>query len=453
MFQILFKVNFTQRLSVYGEAEKIVLTDEEDNIDHALKKRSNVPVASNPSTGVTLEPPTTVPADPSTGVTHEPSISVPENLPIRVTNEPPTRVPANPSIEVTHEPLISIPSSSPIVPSNSPIGVTIEPPAEVPENPSIGVTQEPSTSKPEEVNQWIGVPTKFAIFVENAQLVVEYVRVVTLYQGIVSEIITEEVNFQKLKVKNEILEKQGLLVDQQMKKVEDEMSLLQKLADSWMVSFINTINNRYIKPNMLELSRPLLQRHKDKVLKQIGVMVLQSLTNNFFLWRGKPLETADKLLTKYPIDQLELRNFRRFTEFIPFSTSNLVQENGTCLFNEIYCHTLIFDYYMLPIDMSEFDLPSINWQYVEPVESGKPLHRPKITDDLSYYIVTSFSIKLTINTDKLGRAISTQVETHVPMEDEVEHNRRELHRYLDAILKTVETLISERVKEKIEFNL
>lgn len=283
----------------------------------------------------------------------------------------------------------------------------------------------------------------FTLIVQGARVEVLFDRLATNTRGIVSTLQQESLTLERLLFSDPHKKEKWSTRD--IKSVEDEMFFLQKLADSWMLFLMNAINNRYLKPKMLELNQLQFQGRQKYQLELIGSIILNSLTKHPHFFPGERLEKGDEILSKHPVGHIELKNFEQFS-VVFFSWTNLSEENGDCPLNGEYTHTLDFNYYAKTEDKSRIDLPSINWYHKKEVIEDKLVH---VFFGDSNFSVTDFSVQLTINTDNLGRVISTAVRTHLLIDEEMDPYYKKSFRHSAAILEETETLMSESLEKEL----
>lgn len=195
--------------------------------------------------------------------------------------------------------------------------------------------------------------------------------------------------------------------------------ILRRLADSWLVSIINVVNNRYVQPKIMEQSQLYYKNYKNSFLEAVCSSVLQSFNASLPIssLEDKSLRTEDSEYDKYIFRDISFNNFSKISNCSSGSFSVEIERNS-CPHDNYYSHALNFAFTYS--SNRKFTHPVIVWTLRKYKEEERNRYNgydaSKVTDENLTSIIKYWSAKLTISTDKNGKKTDDDMKVSIDFE-------------------------------------
>lgn len=233
----------------------------------------------------------------------------------------------------------------------------------------------------------------FRIGLRKPQLSYEYHREVTKSGKIITRLVKESLKFSGLDFQ--------LIGTFPGDEEIPEQRFNQKLAESWLLSIARRINERIVKPRVLNLSKTFFQPYKNALLKNMSSEILDIMLEPNF---GGVI---DEIFKNNMDESKDIRSFRKFAfkNFEQFR-NNCAAESASWLFrqaacprDDLYMHTFNFMYDIRQQKNRSATYPSISW-------TSERIVRKDIPDDKRTQQFSSFHrqwiLEFVLVTDKNG---------------------------------------------------
>lgn len=312
-----------------------------------------------------------------------------------------------------------------------------------------------------------GTDYEFFLNITDLVLKEEHERRPTKAGKIVTKSVLETVSFKKFTMQIVLTEKDKFIHS-------PNRSILRQLADSWLVTIINAINKRFVRPRILEQSQSHFRNYKNTFLHNVCASLWTSFDDSST--SVGPFEDKNVLpedsqsYEKYTFTDIRFSSFSKFANCS--SKSSSVPVESSCPTDNYYSHTLLFTF---TYSARKFVLPSFNWTFNKVkgqryendgyTTSSYRRHRTTTTELFqsgsmsasaapeNYLTVVKYlSARLTVNTDIDGRKTDDEMKVGIDIAMDKERSSAKLNYFTSRFLELLGNWMARTLKLNIATN-